>query len=46
MLTNTLLQAAMVWGLLGLTLVAFGVACIKWGVYTAGNRNYKPTIEF
>lgn len=42
---NNLILVILMWGALGIALLLFGIACIKWGVYTAGNRDYKPTLE-
>lgn len=42
---NPLLAAALLWAILFAAMTLFGIACIKFGVYTTGDRSYKPTIE-
>lgn len=42
---NVLLSVVLFWALVSIGSTLFGLACIKWGVYTAGNEQYKPTLE-
>lgn len=42
---NNLVLVILLWSAVGIALLLFGIACIRWGIYTSGNRNYKPTLE-
>lgn len=42
---NPLLSAVLFWAILILGMTLFGIACIKFGVYTSGHSDYKPTLD-
>lgn len=45
---DPLLTVMLFWALVYVAMALFGIACIKWGVYTSGgtrNPDYKPTLE-
>lgn len=42
---NTLLVVALFWMVLVTAITLFGIACIKYGVYTSGNHNTKTSLE-
>ncbi len=42
---DTVLLTALFWAIVVAGLAAFGFACIKYGVYTSGNRGEHATIE-
>lgn len=41
---NPLLSVALFWAILIIAMTLFGIACIKFGVYTSVDRN-KPTLD-
>jgi len=42
---DTLLIVALFWAVLALAALLFGIACIKYGSYTAGNDTAPATLE-
>jgi hypothetical protein len=42
---HPLLSAALFWAILFSAMTLFGIACIKYGVYTSGNRGSRPTLD-
>jgi hypothetical protein len=42
---STLLVVALFWAFLIIAMSLFGIACIRYGVYTSGIYNAKTTLE-
>lgn len=45
---DPLFSVMLFWTVLSTVMALFGLACIKWGVYTSGKTNssdYRPTLE-
>ena len=42
---HPILAIALFWAFLFAAMLLFGIACIKYGVYTSGNRDYRPTLD-
>jgi hypothetical protein len=42
---GSLFSAGLFWALLMSAMLVFGIACIKFGIYTSGNGNTAPTLE-
>jgi len=42
---NPLLGVTLFWGILFTAMVLFGIACIKFGVYTSGNKEDNNYLE-
>lgn len=42
---NPLFQVVLFWFFVALVALAFSIACIRWGFYTAGNHEYQVTLE-
>lgn len=42
---NPLMTVALFWGVVLLASLLFGLACIRYGVYTSGSNGNRPSIE-
>ncbi len=42
---NPLLSAALIWAVLFSAMMLFGICCIKYGVYSSTDGEYKPLLE-
>lgn len=42
---NPLMTIMLFWAVLLIAMTLFGIACIKYGVYTSGNHGPKTTLE-
>jgi hypothetical protein len=42
---DPLIAVVLFWIILSTGMSVFGIACIKYGVYTSGNLDYRPTLD-